>query len=70
MTTETSTEASTETSQHSEKKRITVDFLPRAHTCSNTLHFPRGSLLFPLPPQEELFNLYDYAFKNTYFGVM
>ena len=56
--------------QGTQKKRITTDFLPKAHTCSNTLHLPRGTPNLPLPADGELFKLYDYAFKNAYFGVV
>ena len=52
------------------EKRAIPDFLPKAHTCSNTLHLPRGSATLPLPSDENLFNIYDYAFKNTYFGIV
>lgn len=44
-------------------------FLPTANTCINTMQLPRPSLLIDLPPTEELFKLYDYAFLNTYFGL-
>lgn len=47
-----------------------VGFLPTAHTCSNMLSIPMGTTNKPLPPQDELFNLYDLAFSQTYFGKM
>ena len=56
--------------QGTQKKRITTDFLPKAHTCSNTLHLPRGTPNLPLPADGELFKFYDYAFKNAYFELV
>ena len=47
-----------------------VGFIPTASTCTNTLKLPRPSLEHPLPPEEDLFSLYDYAFSNAYFGLM
>lgn len=44
-------------------------FLPSANTCINCLKLPRGSLNIPLPSEEVLHNLYDYAFSNAYFGL-
>lgn len=52
-----------------EKKTVITDFIPKSHTCSNTLDLPRGSYLIPLPSEDELFRFYDYAFKNTHFGL-
>lgn len=50
----------------SRKKSAIPDFMPKSHTCSNTMHLPRRSAGFSLPSDRELFALYDYAFKNTY----
>ncbi|XP_061188056.1 uncharacterized protein LOC133196140 [Saccostrea echinata] len=44
-------------------------FLPTANTCSNSLKLPRPTGDLPLPSHTDLFNLYDYAFSNTYFGL-
>ena len=52
-----------------EEKRVIADFILKSHTCSNTLDIPSGSHLIPLPSEKELFRLYDYAFKNAYFGL-
>lgn len=52
------------------KKRAIADFIPKSHTCSNTMHLPCGSARLALPPDEELFVIYDYAFKNAYFGIV
>jgi len=52
------------------KKRIIADFIPKSHTYSNTLHLPHGSATIRMPPDEELFAIYDVAFKNSYFGIM
>lgn len=54
----------------SRKKRAIPDFMPKSHTCSNTMHLPCGSAGLSLPSDRELFALYDYAFKNTYFGIV
>ncbi|RMX56917.1 hypothetical protein pdam_00024220, partial [Pocillopora damicornis] len=52
------------TTSGTQKKRITTDCLLKAHTCSNTLHLPRGTPSLPLPGDGELFKLYDHTFKN------
>lgn len=44
-------------------------FLPTASTCVNKLNLTRPSMTNPLPSQELLFQLYDYAFVNSYFGL-
>ena len=43
-------------------------FLPTSHTCGNQIIVPRPTAEKALPQQEHLFNLYDYAFANSYFG--
>lgn len=43
-------------------------FIPTANTCINRMTLPRASLSMPLPQPDHLFNLYDYAFANSYFG--
>ena len=53
--------------QGTQKKRITTDFLPKGHTCSNTLHLPRGAQNLPLLADGELFKLYDYGFQECIF---
>ena len=52
------------------KKTKIADFIPKSHTCSNMLQLPYGSATIPLPSDEELFEIYDLAFKNSYFGIM
>ena len=47
-----------------------VSFIPTAHTCSNTLELPRGLLTEKVASEEFLFNNYDYAFCNKYFGII
>ncbi len=47
-----------------------VSYLPTAHTCSNTLNLPRGPLVKKLPEENQLFNIYDLAFANEYFGLV
>lgn len=49
-------------------KEADNDFLPTANTCSNCLYLPIPSLTKPLPDKTKLYNLYDYAFANNYFG--
>ena len=43
-------------------------FLPTANTCSQTLNLPTGSHDIAIPSEEDLFEIYDHAFKNNYFG--
>ena len=45
-------------------------FLPTSNTCTNTLHLPSPSSTVSLPSDDILFNLYDYAFGSTYFGII
>lgn len=45
-------------------------FLPTANTCANTLYLPRRSRDSLLPSEEQIFNLYDLAFANAFFGNM
>ena len=44
-------------------------FIPTANTCSATLFLPKGSYDLPLPPEDELFEVYDFAFSNSCFGL-
>ena len=44
------------------------NFLPTANTCSQALRLPIGSLNIPIPSEDDLFEVYDHAFKNDYFG--
>ena len=43
-------------------------FLPTANTCSQILNLPTGSHDIAIPSEEDLFEIYDHAFKNDYFG--
>ena len=45
-------------------------FLPTSNTCTNTLHLPSPNSTVSLPSDDILFNLYDYAFGSTYFGII
>jgi hypothetical protein len=45
-------------------------FLPTSNTCSQTLNLPTGSHDIPIPSEEDLFEIYDYAFRNDYFGLV
>ena len=47
---------------------VKKSFLPSANTCINCLKLLRGSINIPLPSEQVLHNLYDYAFSNAYFG--
>ena len=44
-------------------------FIPKANTCSVTMLLPRGSHDLPLPAEADLFEVYDAAFSNNYFGL-
>ena len=46
------------------------NFIPTASTCINQLKLPRGTITRSLPPNDTLFELYDYAFCNSYFGLV
>lgn len=48
----------------------TTGFLPTANTCSNRLNLSLPSPGNPLPDDTTLFELFDYAFLNTYFGMV
>ena len=43
-------------------------FIPTANTCCCRLLLPTPSLEIALPDEETLFQLYDMAFLNAYFG--
>ena len=43
-------------------------FFPRSNTCVNNLNLPRPSQLHRLPNEVLLFDQYDFAFCNSYFG--
>ena len=43
-------------------------FLPTSNSCVNQLVFLRAGNLCKLPNEKDLFDLYDYAFLNSYFG--
>ena len=43
-------------------------FLPIANTCINAMILPSPTLEISIPPDEKLFDLYDCAFLNSYFG--
>ncbi|KAK2556204.1 hypothetical protein P5673_021810 [Acropora cervicornis] len=46
----------------------TTSFFPSANTCISRITLPHPSMDCSLPPKEKLFNLYDLAFCNAYFG--
>ena len=43
-------------------------FIPTANTCGNTLYLPCPDGDTALPAENELFEVYDMAFSNAYFG--
>ncbi len=43
-------------------------FIPTANTCGNTLYLPCPDRDVALPVENELFEVYDMAFCNAYFG--
>ncbi|XP_052242055.1 uncharacterized protein LOC127852211 [Dreissena polymorpha] len=45
-------------------------FIPTANTCINCIKLPRPSLEVKLPADTELFSLYDYAFMNSFYGLI
>ncbi len=49
---------------------VQSSFLPTANTCINQLNLPRPSYQEALPTNNiAVFELYDYAFINSYFGM-
>ena len=42
--------------------------VPTANICANVLHLPCQTNEIQLPPEEKLFEVYNMAFCNTYFG--
>ena len=50
-------------------KELKWSFISKANTCSVTMLLPRGSHDLPLPAEEDLFEVYDAAFSNNYFGL-
>ena len=44
-------------------------FVPTSNSCSQTLYLPIASFNIPLPDEDELFEVYDHAFKNAFFGL-
>ena len=51
-------------------QEVQASFLPTANTCPNQLNLPLPSYEKRLPSNiTEVFDLYDYAFCNCYFGI-
>ncbi|XP_028408793.1 uncharacterized protein LOC114533337 [Dendronephthya gigantea] len=44
------------------------EFIPKAHTCTNNMVLSIGSITSELPSEEELFEVFDFAFANAHFG--
>jgi len=49
---------------------INGNFIPTASTCINQLVLPCLTINVKLPDDSALFNLYDFAFVNSYFGMI
>ena len=47
---------------------LPYNYIPTAHACGNVLSLPIGALASPLPEEKSLFQVYDIAFANAYFG--
>jgi hypothetical protein len=48
---------------------VTKSFLPLANTCINVMTLPYAShSSMQLPPDNDLYDLYDEAFASVYFG--
>eukprot|EP00794_Sanderia_malayensis_P001620 gene1620-1794_t len=45
-------------------------FIPTASTCTNKIYLPSGSRNAELPNEDELFEVYDFAFTDRYFGKL
>lgn len=43
--------------------------IPKSSTCINCLYLPVPGALDPWPRRSDIFELYDLAFCNTYFGL-
>jgi len=50
-------------------QNVKWSFIPTANACSGIMVLPRGSYDLPLPAEQELFEVYDFAFANSYFGL-
>ncbi|XP_028414883.1 uncharacterized protein LOC114537966 [Dendronephthya gigantea] len=51
-------------------QEFTQSFLPTANTCVNAMTLPHASITVQLPHDQKLWELYDEAFLNAYFGNM
>ena len=43
-------------------------FTPTGHTCVNIISLPRATHIIQLSPQKRLFEIYDLAFSQPFFG--
>jgi hypothetical protein len=50
---------------------VMSSFIPTANTCINSLQLPRPKpgIILNFPSDEKLFELYDYAFLNHFYGL-
>lgn len=48
---------------------VQESYLPTANTCINQMNIPKATLLIELPKDDILFNLYDLAFANSFYGL-
>ncbi len=44
-------------------------FHPMANTCISRMTMPRPSDLVKMPEEKDLFEMYDMAFSNTFYGL-
>ena len=49
-------------------QEFTQSFLPTANTCINAMTLPHASIAIQLPSEQKLWETYDEAFLNAYFG--
>ena len=47
-----------------------ASYLPRAQTCTNTLILPIPLQGNTAPDTDFVYQMFDYGFKNTYFGMV
>lgn len=61
-------ESATDSTTQKEEPMVHAGFTPTAHTCSNMLSLPRPTHQIQLPPLQKLFDIYDLAFSQPFFG--
>lgn len=61
-------ESAADSTAQKEEPMVHAGFTPTAHTSSNMLSLPRPTHQVQLPPQQKLFDIYDLAFLQPFFG--